>query len=90
MMRAYVNGKYIDLEIAPEKIATIQAEAEQAEREYWQSVPYAEAVNAKIRERYSQSDEFALLRQMFKKPEEFAAYFAYCEECKEFVKAKKQ
>ena len=38
-MRAYVNGKYIDLEIAPEKIATIQAEAEQAEREYWQSAP---------------------------------------------------
>lgn len=83
-MKKYVNGKYIEL--TAEEITAMQAEAERAEAEYWQSVSYAEAVNAKIRERYSQSDEFGLLRQMLKKPDEFAKYFAFCEECKAFVK----
>ena len=64
--------------------------AEAAERQYWVNVNYAEAVNEKIRERYSISDEFAILRQKDEKPEEYAAYFAYCEECKAFVKQKKQ
>ena len=83
-MKKYVNGEYI--EMTDEELSAMQAEAERAEAEYWQSVSYAEAVNAKIREQYSQSDEFGLLRQMLKKPDEFAKYFAFCEECKAFVK----
>ena len=87
-MKKYVNGKYI--EMTPEELAQMEAEQRQYEKEYWASVDYAEAVNDKIRERYSISDEFAILRQKDEKPEEYAAYFAYCEECKAFVKQKKQ
>lgn len=35
-----------------------------------------------IRERYDSDDETALLRQRDTKTEEFAAYNAYCEQCK--------
>jgi hypothetical protein len=86
-MKIYENGIYRDL--TPEEIAKMQAEQEQAEKEYWQSISYDDAVNAKIRERYTESQEFAILRQKDEKPEEYATYYAYCEECKEFVKAKK-
>lgn len=90
MAKIYRNGKYVDIEVSPEEITAMQAEAEQAEREYWHSIPYDEAVNAKIRERYTESQEFAILRQRDEKPEEYAAYYMYCEECKAFVKEKKQ
>lgn len=43
---------------------------------------YEELVNEFIRERYSASDEFAIIRQKDEKPEEFEAYYSYCEECK--------
>lgn len=84
-MKKYINGKYIEL--TPEEITALEAEREAAEREYWQTVNYDEAVNAKIRERYTESQEFAIIRQKDEKPEEFEAYYAYCEECKAFVKA---
>lgn len=86
-MNKYVNGKYI--EMTAEEIATIQAEAERVEQEYWQNIPYDEAVDAEIRKRYSVSQEFAILRQRDEKPVEYAEYYAYCEECKELVKSKK-
>ena len=83
-MRVLENGVYRDM--TPEEIATVEA----AEREYWQSVSYDEAVDAEIRKRYSVSQEFAILRQKDEKPEEYAEYFAYCEECKAFIKDKKK
>ena len=43
---------------------------------------YRARVEALIRLRYSQSDEFSLLRQREEKPDEFAAYNAYAEACK--------
>jgi head-tail adaptor len=86
-MKKCVNGQYIEL--TAEEITTMQAEAERAEAEYWANIPYDEAVNAKIRERYTESQEFAILRQRDEKPTEYAEYYAYCEECKAFVKAKK-
>lgn len=52
------------------------------------TLPYDEAVDAEIRKRYTISQEFAILRQKDEKPEEYAEYYAYCEECKAFVKAK--
>ena len=82
-----VDGKYIEL--TPEEIAAMEAEAEQAERNYWQSIDYDEAVNAKIRERYDLSNELAILRQRDEKPDEYQAYYAYCEECKAWAKTKK-
>ena len=44
---------------------------------------YAQEVERLIRRRYSVGAEFALGRQKDKKPEEFAKYDAYCEECKQ-------
>lgn len=82
-MRVLENGVYRDM--TPEEVSA----AEAAERKYWQSVSYDEAVDAEIRKRYSVSQEFAILRQKDEKPDEYAEYFAYCEECKAYVKNKK-
>ena len=86
-MRVYENGTYRDL--TPSEIAEIEAQQQKAEREYWQSVPYDEAVNAEIRKKYSESAEFAILRQTDEKPNEYAEYYSYCEECKAYVKEQK-
>lgn len=83
----YIDGKYIPF--TPAELAEMQAAQEQAEREYWANIPYEDAVNAEIRKRYTESAEFSLLRQKEEKPEEYAEYYAYCEECKQFVKEKK-
>lgn len=84
-MKKYINGQYVEL--TPEEIADITVIREREEREYWQSISYDEAVDAEIRKKYSASQEFAILRQKDEKPTEYAAYYAYCEECKAFVKA---
>ena len=75
--------------MTPEEIANRKAQAEKDEREYWLNIPYDDAVNAEIRKRYSESQEFAILRQQNEKPQEFAEYYAYCEECKAYVKERK-
>lgn len=84
-----INIDGVVREMTPEEIAQMQTDTERAEAEYWANIPYEEAVNAKIRERYSESQEFAILRQRDEKPDEYSAYYAYCEECKTFVKAKR-
>ena len=86
-MRVYENGIYRDL--TAEEIAALEAQAQVVEQEYWANISYDEAVNVEIRKKYSESAEFAILRQKDEKPEEYAAYYSYCEECKEYVKAKK-
>lgn len=43
---------------------------------------YPSLVDSKIRQRYSMSDELAILRQRDIKPDEFAEYNFYCEQCK--------
>ena len=48
---------------------------------------YERRVGALLRERYSLDAELAILRQRDTKPEEFAAYNAYAEECKKAAKA---
>lgn len=86
LVKKYIDGVAYDL--TTEELVQIKMAQERAEAEYWASIPYEEAVNARIRERYTESQEFAILRQRDEKPEEFAKYFAYCEECKAFVKSK--
>lgn len=59
--------------------------------EYVNSVPvptYEQRVQQSIRERYSVDEELAILRQRDTKPDEFAAYFEYAEQCK--TQAEKQ
>lgn len=87
-MRIYDGKGYRDM--TAEELAEMNARAEQAEREYWLNTPYKVAVNAEIRKKYDESDEFAILRQKDEKPEEYTQYFAYCEECKAYVKSKQK
>lgn len=47
---------------------------------------YEEKVVELIRIRYDVNAELAILRQRDSKPEEFAEYNAYCEECKRKIK----
>ena len=70
-MKKYVNGEYIEL---------TQEDLDQMWDE--EVLSYDDAVNQKIRQRYTESQEFAILRQRDEKPDEFAEYYAYCEECK--------
>ncbi len=76
-------------EVTPEEIAQAEAQQLEAEKQYWQSVDYGEAINFEIRKKYTQSQEFAILRQKEEKPDEYAEYFAYCESCKAYVKEQK-
>ena len=48
---------------------------------------YSRMVSEKIREKYSLDAELAILRQRDEKPEEFAEYHAYAEQCKIEAKA---
>ena len=80
-MRVYENGKYRDM--TAEEIAEMDRVAAEVP-----PMTYDEAVVAKIRERYSLDQELAISRQRDTKPEEFAEFFAYCEECKSYYKAK--
>ena len=48
---------------------------------------YGAAVTRRIRERYSLSDELAIMRQRDEKPAEFSAYYEYVEKCKAYAKA---
>lgn len=86
-MKKYINGKYIEL--TSEEIAAMQAEAEAFEREHWLNTPYDDLVDAEIRKQYTVSQEFAILRQRDEKPMEYAAYYEYCEQCKNYVKQQK-
>ena len=47
---------------------------------------YHVLVEEKIRARYAVGDELAIVRQRDRKPQEFAEYDAYCEECKRKAK----
>lgn len=82
-MSVLENGVYRDM--TPKEITN----AELAEREYWQNISYDDAVDAEIRKKYSVSQELAIQRQEKEKPDEFAEYYAYCEECKAYVKERK-
>ena len=87
-MKLYENGIIREMTNAEAKefeLCTIDAE-----RAYWNGIDYEEAVNARIRERYTASREFAILRQKDEKPLEYSEYYEYCEECKAFVKRKKE
>lgn len=51
----------------------------------WQMF-YEKSIEKKIRARYSVNQELALLRQRDTKPDEFAEYNAFVENCKALVK----
>lgn len=49
-------------------------------------IDYDAEVNRLIRQKYTSSQEFSVLRQRDEKPEEFAEYNDYCEWCKSEIK----
>ena len=52
-----------------------------------QKMSYSATVSSLIRKRYSVNDELAILRQRESKPNEFAEYNTYCEQCKAKAKS---
>lgn len=87
-MKICENGIYRDM--TDEEIKAIEEQNDLQEKEYWTNVDYDEAVNNEIRKKYSVSQEFAILRQKEEKQEEYEEYYNYCEECKAYVKSKKE
>lgn len=80
MAKVNING--IVREMTAEEISQMEQMAEQMPKP-----SYDEMVNDEIRKRYSVSQELAILRQRNEKTEEYAEYYAYCEECKSKIKA---
>lgn len=48
---------------------------------------YEKRTERLIRKTYTAAQEFAILRQRDEKPEEYAEYYAYCEQCKTTARA---
>lgn len=75
-----VDGKYIFNESRYNNRIT-------AEKEMVKNLEYKTIIDKLIRQRYSVSDEIGILRQRDSKPEEYAVYNAYCEQCKAQAKS---
>ena len=84
-MKICENGIYRDM--TKEEIAKTQQLQAEYEKQYFRSIGYEQAVDSEIRKRYSISEEFAILRQKDEKLQEYAEYYAYCEECKARIKS---
>ena len=69
-----------------EELSQEELDEEKARNDALKQRIEAEHINDLIRERYSLSDELAILRQRDEKPEEYKEYFAFCEDCKKQVK----
>jgi len=69
---------YIEITKKEYELATINT----VEIAYSKEQQYPKLVEKYIREKYSLSDELAILRQRDTKPEEFTNYYNYAEECK--------
>jgi hypothetical protein len=67
-MRVLINNEVVDIEVN--------------DQPWTPQVSYSELVEQLIRERYTLGQELATLRQKDTKPEEFAEYNAYAEQCK--------
>lgn len=87
-MKKQIGNIVVEYELTPSELAEMQKAQEEQEKAYWTNISYEEAVNAEIRKKYTESAEFAILRQKDEKPNEYAEYYSYCEECKAYVKEK--
>ena len=63
-----------ELKVVDEKVVAVELEP--------YKMSYEEIIISKIRERYTIDQELAILRQRDTKPQEFAEYNAYVEQCK--------
>lgn len=83
-----VTETYVTCDIVVNDRPAVSEEVKAAYIAKQKEQKYEELVNELIRKKYSIAQEFAILRQRDDKPEEFAIYNAYAEECK--AKAKQQ
>ena len=93
-MKIWKNGKPVEL--TAEEIAEMNAQVEQAEREYWSIISYEEAVSTEFRKNYSQDKVEAIVNNYLLDPtdmlfiQEMAEMQQYRAECKAYVKSKKE
>ena len=87
-MRIFDGKTYRDM--TPEEIANSEKHIEELEKHHWQTVDYSTAVENEISKKYTIGQELAIQRQKDEKPEEYAEYFTYCEQCKARVKEQMQ
>lgn len=83
-----VDQPYIEAQPEREEVEEIQiyipfTAEEQAQHD---QARYENLVEIKIRLRYTLSQELAILRQRDSKQDEYAIYYAYCEQCKSEAK----
>ena len=82
-----IHHKVKNCEDAIRQIAHLQktsyVESEEfIEFDTWKDISYKDLVEKLIRQKYSVSDELALLRQQLDKPNEYESYYSFVEECK--------
>ena len=83
-MKRIIDGIPIDL--TEEELAEMEAQAEVENRKYWATISYDTAVVNEIRKIYDINAELAIQRQEKEKPQEYAKYYARCENAKVYVK----
>lgn len=79
-----VDQPYIEAQPQREEVEQIQVYIHftAEEQAQYDQQRYENLVESKIRARYTLSQELALLRQRDTKQDEYAIYYAYCEQCK--------
>ena len=77
-MNRFIDDNGILRKMTKEEIEKMKAD----EAEFFAGLGYDECVNHLIRAKYSESEEFSVLRKRDTNPEEFEEYNSFCEECK--------
>ena len=82
-----IKDEFERLKNLPQEEMVLTEEQIQAEFELAKQNQYEDMIVSKIRQRYSVNQELAILRQRDTKPEEFAEYNEYVEQCKAEAKS---
>ena len=82
-----IRDEFDRLKNLPKTETVLTKEQIQAELELSKQNQYEGLIVSKIRQKYSVNQELAILRQRDTKPEEFAEYNAYVEQCKAQAKS---
>ena len=81
-----IRDEFERLKNLPQEEIVLTEEQIQAELELAKQNQYEDMIVSKIRQKYNINQELAILRQRDAKPQEFAEYNEYVEQCKKQVK----
>ena len=81
-----ISDEFERLKNLPREEIVLTEEQIQAEIELAKQQQYENQIVSKIRQKYNVNQELAILRQRDSKPQEFAEYNAFVEQCKAEVK----